>query len=254
MADEETNEEQQEQAVEAPEAEAEATEVTEAPEVPAAEAEAAEYAESEADTAETESDVEAVLTSLVGKDLLAIQSDPRSPERGQYVFVQDLIRSVAHGTLARRERKLRHLAAATYLAGSRVEEEEIAEVVAAHLVEAYDADPSAADAPQIRERARLVLVRAAEHADSLGSAASAQRYYEHALELSGDDETCADLHQKAGQAARLQGRGAQVRAHFETAQALYTAAGRPLGQATALSELGKADYDDGNLVVDQAAE
>jgi tetratricopeptide (TPR) repeat protein len=195
-----------------------------------------------------ESDVEAVLTSLVGKDLLAIQSDPRSPERGQYVFVQDLIRSVAHGTLARRERKLRHLAAATYLAGSRVEEEEIAEVVAAHLVEAYDADPSAADAPQIRERARLALVRAAEHADSLGSAASAQRYYEHALELSGDDETCADLHQKAGQAARLQGRGAQVRAHFETAQALYTAAGRPLGQATALSELGKADYDDGNLV------
>ena len=49
------------------------------------------------------------------KDLLAIQSDPRSPERGQYVFVQDLVRSVAYGTLARRDRKLRHVAAATYL-------------------------------------------------------------------------------------------------------------------------------------------
>ncbi|MFZ0181417.1 MAG: adenylate/guanylate cyclase domain-containing protein [Candidatus Dormiibacterota bacterium] len=194
-----------------------------------------------------ESDVEAGLTSLVGKDLLAIQADPRSPERGQYVFVQDLIRSVAHGTLARRERKSRHLSAATYLAGSRGDEEEIAEVVAAHLVEAYDADPGALDAPEIRERARLALVRAAEHADSLGGAASAQRYYEHALELSGDDETRADLHQKAGQAARLQGRGAQARAHFETAQALYAATGRPLGQATALSELGKCDYDEGNL-------
>ena len=88
-----------------------------------------------------EAELESGLTSLVSKDLLAIQSDPRSPERGQYVFVQDLIRSVAHGTLARQERKARHLAAATYLAGSWSEEDEIAEVIAAHLVEAYDADP-----------------------------------------------------------------------------------------------------------------
>jgi class 3 adenylate cyclase/tetratricopeptide (TPR) repeat protein len=194
-----------------------------------------------------ESEVEAVLTALVGKDLLAIQSDPRSPERGQYVFVQDLIRSVAHGTLARRERKLRHLAAATYLAGSRAEEEEIAEVVAAHLVEAYDAEPAAVDAPEIRDRARLALVRAAEHAASLGSAASAQRYYEHALELSGDDETRADLHQQAGKAARLQGGSAQVRAHFERAQALYAATGLPLGEATVLCELAMTDFQEGNL-------
>jgi class 3 adenylate cyclase/tetratricopeptide (TPR) repeat protein len=194
-----------------------------------------------------ESDVETVLTSLVGKDLLAIQSDPRSPERGQYAFVQDLIRSVAHGTLARRERKLRHLAAATYLASSWAEEEEIAEVVAAHLVEAYDAEPAATDAPEIRDRARLALVRAAEHADSLGGAASAQRYYEHALELSGDDETRADLHRKAGRAARLQGRGAQVRAHFETARGLYGATGRPLGEATMLCDLAMSDFDEGNL-------
>jgi predicted ATPase/class 3 adenylate cyclase len=194
-----------------------------------------------------EGEVEAVLGALVGKDLLAIQSDPRSPERGQYVFVQDLIRSVAHGTLARRDRKLRHLAAATHLAGSRADEEEIAEVVAAHLVEAYDAEPAAVDAPEIRDRARLALVRAAEHAASLGGAASAQRYYEHALELSGDDETRADLHQQAGKAARLQGRGAQVRAHFEIAQALYAATGRPLGQATTLCELAVSDFDEGNL-------
>jgi class 3 adenylate cyclase/tetratricopeptide (TPR) repeat protein len=194
-----------------------------------------------------QSDLEAGLTSLVGKDLLAIQSDPRSPERGQYVFVQDLIRSVAHGTLARQERKLRHLAAASYLAGSWTEEEEIAEVVAAHLVEAYDADPSAADAVEIRERAQLALVRAAEHASSLGGAASAQRYYEHALELSADDETRADLHQKAARAARLQGHAAQSRAHLESARELYAATGRPLGEAMALCELATADFDNGNL-------
>jgi class 3 adenylate cyclase/tetratricopeptide (TPR) repeat protein len=194
-----------------------------------------------------ESEVEAVLSALVGKDLLAIQSDPRSPERGQYVFVQDLIRSVAHGTLARRERKLRHLAAATYLASSWAEEEEITEVVAAHLVDAYDADPGAPDAPEIRDRARLALVRAAEHARSLGAAASAQRYYEHALELSGDDETRADLHQQAGRSARLQGRAAEVRTHYGAAHALYAATGRPLGQAMTLAELATSEFQDGNL-------
>jgi class 3 adenylate cyclase/tetratricopeptide (TPR) repeat protein len=194
-----------------------------------------------------EPDVEPVLASLVGKDLLAIQSDPRSPERGQYVFVQDLIRSVAHGTLARRERKLRHLAAATYLARAWSDEEEIAEVVAAHLVEAYDAEPAAADAQEIRDRAQLALVRAAEHADSLGGAASAQRYYEHALELADSDEGRADLHQKAGKSARLQGRGGQVRAHFETAQALYAATGQPLGQAMMLCELATSDFSEGKV-------
>jgi len=194
-----------------------------------------------------ESEVEAGLTSLVSKDLLAIQSDPRSPERGQYVFVQDLIRSVAHGTLARQERKQRHLAAATYLASSWAEEDEIAEVVAAHLVEAYDADPGAADAPGIRDRARIALVRAAEHASSLGGAASAQRYYEHALELSADDEMRANLHQKAGKAARLQGHPAQSRAHIESARELFAATARPLGEALALCELATADFDDGNL-------
>ena len=59
--------------------------------------------------------VESSLATLVEKDLLSIQSDPRSPERGHYVFVQDLVRGVAQGTLARKDRRSRHLAAADYL-------------------------------------------------------------------------------------------------------------------------------------------
>ncbi len=138
---------------------------------------------------------------LVDKDLLAIQSDPRSPERGQYVFVQDLVRSVAYGTLARRDRKLRHLAAAAYLESSWSEDEEIAEVVAAHLVEAYDADPDAADAGEIRDRATQGPIRAGEHASSLRAAASAQLYFEQALALVRDEAWRAELHLKAGKAA-----------------------------------------------------
>ena len=88
-----------------------------------------------------ESSVEPTLAALVGKDLLTMQADPKSPERGQYLFVQDLVRSVAYGTLARRDRKLRHLAAATYLESTWSEEDEVAAVVATHLVEAHSAEP-----------------------------------------------------------------------------------------------------------------
>ena len=45
------------------------------------------------------------------KEVLAVQADPRSPERGQYGFLQDLLRTVAYETLSKRERKARHLAA-----------------------------------------------------------------------------------------------------------------------------------------------
>ena len=54
------------------------------------------------------------LRALVRRELLELDVDPRSPERGQYGFVQALIREVAYGTLAQRDRRTRHLAAARY--------------------------------------------------------------------------------------------------------------------------------------------
>src|SRR5207245_1671304 len=56
-----------------------------------------------------------LLAGLVRKEVLSIQADPRSPEHGQYGFLQDLVRRVAYETLSKRERKARHLAAAAYL-------------------------------------------------------------------------------------------------------------------------------------------
>jgi tetratricopeptide (TPR) repeat protein len=173
------------------------------------------------------------LTSLVNKDLLAIQSDPRSPERGQYVFLQDLVRNVAYGTLGRRDRKLRHLAVATYLESGWNDEEEVAEVVAAHLVEAYEAERDAHDAEQIRVRARDALVKAGDHAASLAAATSAQHYYERALQLA-EDADRAELLARAGEMAWLQLKAGAARAHFEEALALHEAAGR-IGAAARLA-------------------
>jgi class 3 adenylate cyclase/predicted ATPase len=189
--------------------------------------------------------VETSLGNLVSKDLLSIQSDPRSPERGQYVFVQDLVRSVAYGTLARRDRKLRHVAAASYLESSWSDEEEVAEVVASHLLEAYDADRDSADAAAIRDRARDALVRAGNHAASLAAAASAQHYYERALALGGDEPVQADLHAKAGETAGLQGQNATARLHFENAVALLEATRQTAAIPRLLSRIARVDLMEG---------
>ncbi len=195
--------------------------------------------------------VEPCLTTLVSKDLLAIQSDPRSPERGQYVFVQDLVRSVAYGTLTRRDRKVRHLNAAAYLESSWSEEEGVAEVIASHLLEAFEADPEAPDAPGLRRRARDALIRAGDHAASLAAAASAEHYYERALSLADPDDR-ATLHTRAGQMAWQQLHTTNARRHLEEAVALHTAAGR-IG-AAARTSVTLADIDTHELKRDQAAD
>jgi predicted ATPase len=82
---------------------------------------------------------------MVRREVLGLQSDPRSPEQGQYTFLQDLLRHVAYETLPKRERREKHLAAADQLAAT-LGEDEVAEVIASHLLEAYRLDPEATDA------------------------------------------------------------------------------------------------------------
>ena len=48
-----------------------------------------------------EAELEPLLTSLLRKEVLSVQADPRSPERGQYGFLQDLLKRVAYETLAK---------------------------------------------------------------------------------------------------------------------------------------------------------
>ena len=83
-----------------------------------------------------------VLAGLVRKQVLAIRADPLSPDRGQYAFAQTLLRTVAYEMLSKRERKPRHLAAAEHLRAAFPNEgEDVAEVIAAHYLDAYDAAP-----------------------------------------------------------------------------------------------------------------
>ena len=135
------------------------------------------------------------------------RSIPRSPERGQYAFVQALIREVAYNTLAKRDRKVRHLAAARYF--ESLGTDELAGALAGHYLAAqgYASDGPEADA--LAAQARVALRGAAERAAALGSHAQAVTFLEHALAVSPDPADRADLHERA-LASAMQGLVAEV--------------------------------------------
>ena len=88
--------------------------------------------------------------------MLVLDVDARSPERGQYRFVQALIREVAYNTLARRDRQTRHLAAARFF--ESVGTDELAGALAGHYLAAlgyarHDGPEADAFAAQARDRA-----------------------------------------------------------------------------------------------------
>ncbi|MFQ5968164.1 MAG: adenylate/guanylate cyclase domain-containing protein, partial [Acidimicrobiia bacterium] len=116
-------------------------------------------------TSTSQSELEPLLTSLVRKELLEIQRDPASPERGQYGFVQALIREVAYGRLSRQDRHGRHVATAQYIEG--LADDELAAVVASHYLSAYELAPPGEDADRLADLAVTALVGAAERAAAL---------------------------------------------------------------------------------------
>lgn len=133
-------------------------------------------------------DLDAALEGLRRKEIVTVDRDPRSPERGQYRFVQALLRSVAYDTLSRRDRRARHIAVAAHLA-QQPDAEAIAGVLAAHHLDALAALPEAADAEQLRGRAADLLEHAAEHALGVGAPGDAMVHYARLLELVTDDVT-----------------------------------------------------------------
>ncbi|MGH9103763.1 MAG: adenylate/guanylate cyclase domain-containing protein, partial [Acidimicrobiales bacterium] len=128
--------------------------------------------------------VRELLGELVHREVLAVRADKLSPERGQYGFVQTLVRQVAYDTLSRRERKSRHLSVAAHLARAFPDGgEEVSEVIAGHLLDALVAMPDDADAAETRERALAALARAGQRAERTGAPVTASRAYASAAEL-----------------------------------------------------------------------
>jgi tetratricopeptide (TPR) repeat protein len=129
-----------------------------------------------------------VLRDLTRREILELDEDPRSPERGQYRFVQSLIREVAYSRLSRSDRVRLHLqVAAQFEAAGDVE---AAGIVASHYTDAAASDPGDRE---LADRARHAIVAAAERAVSLHSHDQAITLYERAIDLAVSDVDKAHL-------------------------------------------------------------
>jgi class 3 adenylate cyclase len=144
--------------------------------------------------------VEPQLRVLVRREMLIQIVDARSPERGQYGFVQGLIREVAYNTLARRDRKTRHLAAARFF--ESLETDELAGALAGHYLAALGYAAEGPEADALAAQARVALRGAAERAASLGAHGQALTFLDHALGISPTAADRADLHERALASAR----------------------------------------------------
>jgi tetratricopeptide (TPR) repeat protein len=189
--------------------------------------------------------LDGLLSSMVRREVLGLQSDPRSPEQGQYTFLQDLLRHVAYETLPKRERREKHLAAAEHLAAS-LDEDEVAEVIASHMLDAYRLDAEAPDAEALRSKAHMALLHAAERAAALGAPSGALRYYELAAELASTPAEQAAAMSRAGEAAATAGDPERARSLFGQAIGLYSSGGDTHASARASSWLALTEFQLGN--------
>src|SRR4051794_31522626 len=178
------------------------------------------------------------LRALVRREMLTLEADPRSPERGQYGFVQGLVREVAYGTLAKRDRRRMHVAAARYF--ESLDDEGIAGALAEHYVAAYKAQPDGAEGSAVAAQARVALRAAAERARSLGSYVQAMRFLEEALDVTTDPVEEAQLHAAAGEAGINAGLIDEPIAHMARALELARASKDRPGLMAAIVRYAKA--------------
>jgi class 3 adenylate cyclase/tetratricopeptide (TPR) repeat protein len=184
-----------------------------------------------------EPDLETRLRALVRREILALETDPRSPGRGQYTFVQALIREVAYNALAKRDRKSRHLAAARFF--ESLDAEETAGSLAVHYLAAFRNSPEGAEANAVAGQARIALRAAAQRAISLGSHHQAMTLFEQALAVTIDPAETADLLERAGEAATLAGRYEAAEPHLQAAIAAQRDLENPPAIAGATVSLGR---------------
>jgi class 3 adenylate cyclase len=141
------------------------------------------------------------LNGLVRRELLRPIADPRSPERGNYAFVQALIREIAYGTLAKRDRITRHLAVASWL--ETLADPELAAAVAGHLVAARGLMGDGPESDALAARAVSSLRAAGDRAASLAVPSQARSFYEQGAALATDPGDQAALLELAGENAMV---------------------------------------------------
>jgi tetratricopeptide (TPR) repeat protein len=176
------------------------------------------------------------LDRLVSRELLSVEADPRSPERGQYMFVQALVREVAYQNLAKADRRQRHLAAARYFEG--LGSDELSGVLASHYLAAHQASRPGEEADALAAQARIALLAAADRASALHAHRQVLDYLEQAMLVTQDPTEQALLHLRTAQLADMSARGAGME-HARQAHDAFKALGDARGALRAATWLGR---------------
>jgi class 3 adenylate cyclase/tetratricopeptide (TPR) repeat protein len=177
------------------------------------------------------------LDRLVGRQLLTVNADPRSPERGQYQFVQALVHEVAYASLARADRRSRHLAAARYL--ESLGDEETSGVLASHYLSAYQASKAGEEADALAAQARISLQAAADRAAALHSHRQAIAYLEQAISVTSDPAEQAAMHLRATESGENLFELETAIEHARVARELYRGLGDLPGVVRAATWMGR---------------
>ncbi len=175
--------------------------------------------------------LEPSLRALVRREVLLLDTDPRSPERGQFGFAQALLREVAYSTLSKKDRRTRHLAAAHYF--EEMGDDETAGVLATHYVDAYLASPEGDEAEAVANQARIALRAAAERAIALGSHDQGITFLRRALTVTIDPSDEASILERIGAAAAAASRFDEADVALRRAVEIETAGGDPVAIARA---------------------
>ena len=178
-------------------------------------------------TAMDDAAVSASLDRLIRHQLLVLDADPRSPERGQFRFVQGVVREVAYQSLAKRDRRAKHMAAARHL--ESLGDDELAGVLANHYLAAFHATPAGSEADTLAAQARVTLRAAAERAASLHSLLGALGYLDQAITVTPDPAEQALLHERAAKYATESARVPEAVEHVQEAQRIFGSLGDRLG-------------------------
>ena len=176
---------------------------------------------------------DARLAALVRRELLVHDRDPRSPERGQYAFVQALLREVAYSTLARPDRRRLHLAAARYFEG--LGEEGAPGALAAQYLAAWTASAGGPEADALAGQARIALRSAAESAAALGYMEQAVALLRQALDVTADDDERATIMERAGDLAAVAGLTDVAEELLLAVQAVFVARGDRSAEARVIA-------------------
>ena len=189
-------------------------------------------------TGKDEAAIEPRMQALVKRELLTVGSDPRSPERGQYAFVQALIREVAYGMLAKRDRKTRHLAAARFF--ESLGSDELSGALAGHYLAAHQNAPEGAEAEALAGQARIALRSAANRAVGLGANDQAMAFLQQALIVTIDADERIETLRRIALAAEAAADFETAAASLEEAVAWYRDHGSIEGIAAASAQLGRS--------------